>query len=1030
MATHKTLSTDYSGGLFSPHLRGRNDIDKYSKAAQRMENFLPLIQGPAHYREGFRHIAGAPAGNVRLIEFTVNDDNRYLLVLSAYQILIYDSLTFLLLYTRGTGLEGSVVPYSDSDIPDVRWTKEVEKMIFTHSDHVPRELDANTVYVATQLLDIVQTPLESNDDFELYSGSVGSGSLTPWDFTPSEFTSHAFKTDDVSGNVLRIDTPIEVVRLTSTNAADFSFTANQLDPLHVDSIHLTVNAVYVEYQAANQYSLGRVLVVTPAEDTGAFAPEDPTGLACYIDPVERVVNMEDPSVRLAMIEGNDTNAPWTIEDRISDGDFHVRADALVFQTSHIGAWIRIGGDRLLTNVARPVADAVYNSQDGLSRWGQIIDYRGVEDHPVDFIEDTLNSNNFEAGITYQVYEWPTSPLTTAILVYDGTGHIRASDLSAISVKLKGTPRFTMTADIYSSSAITITDSTGGGVPPYPQTGLLIANMSTQRQFDVVEVESTTVKVAGTNLLVPVGTVSVFDLVTDPEGLASHTANLTASQNIFEPATDIGRYIHAKLINTWVLLKITSISSPRSCGVDVLSPMSFDQLTGDILNNGVFTSFKMGAWFVGNYPSCVSFYEQRRIYAGTKDSPNFVWLSKTKEPTDFRTIENDGIVLDTSGITYELGTSSTRVRWMVSGPTLVCGTESSEWQLRPNEFSAALTPETVRITQETDIGSETQALRIGSSVFLARLGGKSFLEFKFDFQNQSFASNTVTKLVPTLFGSDPIKSFTFQKFPFSTFWIVTEAGRLISLTYRKEDDFYAWAEHPIEGTVLDVVSVVKGHSDTAEDQVWIAAERNGVRTLEVLAPSFVDDGSDNFKTNLSFLDSHLRAPLMGYAETSTTAIASPARFGGSVATVVDGVYLGILPVVNSMVVLPEGLTVEKYSLIGFQYDGFLQSMPQSIALSVGNTYGKINKTVNLRPYLYQSVGFDVGFKFDGYDNEEVRGEDGSTQPMGESPPLFTGFTREVAPNGSHFDVDAVPIIRQSEPYPLNIVSVLYKVEVNT
>jgi len=41
------------------------------------------------------------------------------------------------------------------------------------------------------------------------------------------------------------------------------------------------------------------------------------------------------------------------------------------------------------------------------------------------------------------------------------------------------------------------------------------------------------------------------------------------------------------------------------------------------------------WKEGNYPSCVGFYEQRLVLAGTPDKPGTIWMSRTGEMNDFR-----------------------------------------------------------------------------------------------------------------------------------------------------------------------------------------------------------------------------------------------------------------------------------------------------------------------------------------------------------------------------------------------------------
>lgn len=1084
----------------SPHLRGRIDIDKFNKGLQRMENFLPSIQGPTDYRQGLEWIADSTEGNIRLIEFTVNNQNRYLLALSAGLLQVYSTDGTLLL-TRGGGVDVSgtplpadngfgvlvTIPYLDDQIMDVRYSSEVEVMIFTHPLHKPYELVINTVYEVLQLFsaqppdeegvqlsgagttavngfyvrtiddeggkgkylktnppgrnDVIswnpgesrwecfrtgfldqnyinQTdsispeigtwevwpggvgiapaptaellppnfPLADSAGSTLYAGAASSSGLIPWDFKPVEFTSHPFQMIDTSDTVLKVSNEVERVRLISS-IPDWTFG-------DVDK--------YTEYKVGNQWSLGKIVEFVNTTEV-------------LVDPVESVVNMEDPSVRLALFDNRDPINPtdsakgWLDRDGVAAGETHVRADTLVFRTSHIGAWIRIGDNRLFTNVCDPVASAAFNSQDGKIRWGKIIDSRGLEDHPVEFITGPLAVDAFDAGSVYEVYEW--GPVMTELDIRAPSG---SPATTAKVLKSGGTWRFSMNHLFIQTPASSSTELT------------ILANMSNQIQFDVVEVgngnnDTEPLLVSGSNLISPNGDVTAYDLVTDPRRLngedgtyATHTATLTSSRIFFDEARDAGRYVLGNLVNRWVLMQIKHAEdiSPYSVEVDVLSSIPRDELTDEIKNNGVFIQFRLGAWYEGNYPAAVSFYEQRRVFAGSVNHPNLVWLSNFNDPTDFRTVEDNGQVIDTTGITYQLGTGSTIITWLDAGPTLVVGTESSEWQLRPNEFSAAITPSNIRITQETSIGSRIQGRRIGNAVFFPHISGKHLHEFKFDFQTQQFVVDTVTKLVPNLFESDPIRSMSFQFYPNSSIWIVTQGGQLLSLTHRKEEDYYAWSKHTTLGLFKDVVVVPKGDSSTSEDQVWFIVQRGGTNMLEKMATSFTDSGVDDLKRKAAFLDSFARTPKEGSLTGPATTVSVPARciVGGKAAIVVDGVYLGLVDVTvgeNSL----GSVVANDYILVGLPYTGVLQMNPQAFDAQGKNAYGQIKRIVSMRPYLYKSMGYSVGFSMDNL--EEI-------QPSG-GVSLFTGYTEEHTILDSNFDVDEIPLIVQDKPYPLTIVS---------
>jgi len=1030
MASFNKTITDFTGGLMSPHLRGRIDIDKFNKGLKQMENFLPSIQGPTRYREGFKWLGTEATGNVKLIDFSINNQNRYLISLSAGRINIY-SRDGVLLFTRVDGQDdgfGNIVsiPYTDDQIEDVRWSPEVDTMVFTHPAHQPYELTANSTWHNLTLFTVDSEALQDSSSAPLHANPNGVVGSTLWKWNAVKFTSHPFQKIDKSFNILRLGDELEAIRVESDTAGTFQAAVDA----SALSGGLNTNVVYTEYKVGDQWSLGRVLdsTTTPA------APANPTGTVVYVDAVEKVVNVKDPSARLFMIKGKPFSYPraWTHNDGVLANEVYVRSDTLVFRTSHIGAWVRVGDEQLFTNVCDPVGSAEYNSQDGNVRWGKITDYQGVEDHPVDFLTGPSFKQNggIESGLIYSVYEWDqvTSLLTFAAGfdgVWDGSGgdsgYPGDRALLISQCDRNNNNRFQAGAyvNMYASSYPT---------PAAPETyeNIIIADMNTQRQFDVVKIGDVLQqnKSGYPKLISPPSTttLSAYDLVTDPEEKAFHTGVVSSSKVFFDAERDAGRYLLGAILDDWVLMKIKAEgTTDKSASVDILSSVPLSELTGKTANNGVFTKFRMGAWYKDNWPSCVSFYEQRRVFAGTDSHPNMVWLSNLNDPADFRTAEENGEVLDTTGITYQLGTSSTIIRWLAAGPTLICGTEANEWQLRPNEFSAAITPSNIRITQETSIGSSIQGIRTGAAVFFPHISGKQFHEFKFDFQTQQFVVSTVTKLVPDLFETDKIVAMAFQYHPNSAFWLVTESGKLFSLTYRKEDDFYAWAIHSTSnGLFKDVAVLPKGDTVNSEDQLWVVVARNGENHLERMALQFTDDLSDNYKSDGAYLDSHVRNPATGSLTTPVALINVPARIiqNGKVRVVVDGVDLGNISVTEGANTLPNDVIASQYTLIGVPYEGKLELNPLAFDNGSGkNSYGQITRTVSFQPYVYKSMGYKMGFSED--ELETIPPKGGAS--------LYTGFTDEHNIIASQFDVDKTPIIVQDKPYPLTLVSAVLKTE---
>lgn len=77
------IQTSFNAGETSPELDGRIDLGKYDNSCSRMENFYPLVQGPAKRRPGTKFVNSAKtrdaAGTVWFRRFIFNRENAYIL---------------------------------------------------------------------------------------------------------------------------------------------------------------------------------------------------------------------------------------------------------------------------------------------------------------------------------------------------------------------------------------------------------------------------------------------------------------------------------------------------------------------------------------------------------------------------------------------------------------------------------------------------------------------------------------------------------------------------------------------------------------------------------------------------------------------------------------------------------------------------------------------------------------------------------------------------------------------------------------
>ncbi len=81
MARGSTAKTAFNAGEFSPLMDGRADFGKYPAACVLLQNYLPMVSGPARRRPGTRFIASEGTAQVVLVPFVFNREQSYVLAI-------------------------------------------------------------------------------------------------------------------------------------------------------------------------------------------------------------------------------------------------------------------------------------------------------------------------------------------------------------------------------------------------------------------------------------------------------------------------------------------------------------------------------------------------------------------------------------------------------------------------------------------------------------------------------------------------------------------------------------------------------------------------------------------------------------------------------------------------------------------------------------------------------------------------------------------------------------------------------------
>lgn len=350
----------------------------------------------------------------------------------------------------------------------------------------------------------------------------------------------------------------------------------------------------------------------------------------------------------------------------------------------------------------------------------------------------------------------------------------------------------------------------------------------------------------------------FDLVGSTFS-STYTSGGTVYPALFVNGTgDIGRPMRvvmpAAATNASALVggPIVSVTNAATATFAPVSPYSL----GSVAPPYAISFFYFGVWYPGNYPSAISFHQNRLALGGTPNQPQQVDISATGDYEMFPpTKRNDGNVADSNAMQFTLASSDqNRIQWLSSeAQGLLAGTQSSEWSMAASASNQAMTPTNFNAAQTSYFGSlNAPCVQAGNATLYIQRSGRKIREMNYFFQVGTFRSTDLTELsehitLPTVTRLAVVKDSQ------PIVWGMRSDGLLCSMTYNRDDQTLkaGWARHQLGGRSDSAGSApqVKAIAsipapDGTYDQVWMVVRRylNGafVQTVEYLTKIYDDN----------------------------------------------------------------------------------------------------------------------------------------------------------------------------------------------
>lgn len=235
-----------------------------------------------------------------------------------------------------------------------------------------------------------------------------------------------------------------------------------------------------------------------------------------------------------------------------------------------------------------------------------------------------------------------------------------------------------------------------------------------------------------------------------------------------------------------------------------------------------------------WPRTVTFHQDRMVIGGSRDLPDWVWMSRTGRPMSF----DPGTGLDDEAIAFRLSDDSSHVvTGLVPGRNLQIFTSTGEWIVK----GFPVTPSATQVERQTRIGSRitprVRPVDVDGATLFVSATGRELREFLYTEVEQAYQAADIATLSRHLL-QDPLDA-TFDGTR-RLLWIVRGDGRIATVTIDRNANVAAWTLQELSGRALAVA--------TLRDRLLLLVRWRGRTLIETLAEDCWLDHVEEFEAS--------------------------------------------------------------------------------------------------------------------------------------------------------------------------------------
>jgi hypothetical protein len=416
---------------------------------------------------------------------------------------------------------------------------------------------------------------------------------------------------------------------------------------------------------------------------------------------------------------------------------------------------------------------------------------------------------------------------------------------------------------------------------------------------------------------------------------------------------------------------------------------------------------------GNYPSTVTFFEQRMILGRTNNSPNAVWGSRS---SDFENFDRSQPLRDDDSLSFAVVAGRVNaVNQLVSTTSLLALTSDSIFRVDGDPNGGYLTATQIAVRRQIGRGcSRLSPLVVDNVVFYAPSVGSSVRTINYSFEIDGLKSDDVSIFSPHFLAGFNIVSWCYAQEPRSVIWAVRSDGKLLCFTWEQAQQVWGWTLCETDGEYLSCCAISEG----GEDRVYFIVRRtiNGVTKtfIERMASATWDSVADSCYLDCAISFSY---------ETPQTVFRNLWHLeGATVWGLIDGQVIKDLAVSGGVITLPSTVAPASKATFGIPYDVDIQTNPVVFqSQGVGSNVGRKQQVGEIVLHLHESRGVQVGSgKADSSEPLTYEIKPRGMEAWGDPDELLTG--KYLADSTNVVAGEASVYVKQTDPLPLTLLGV--------